>query len=75
MKGSIVQRVVEYVTKEIVEDGDAVSVTIVEDGPEWERAKALLDAKYPQYEPMFPIVAGEGLMVFVTIERVTSEGF
>lgn len=34
MKGAIVQRVVEYVTREIVEDADAVSVVIVEDGPE-----------------------------------------
>ena len=34
MKGAIVQRVVEYVTTEIVEDADSVSVTIVEDGPD-----------------------------------------
>jgi PPOX class probable F420-dependent enzyme len=48
---------------------------VVEDGPEWDRAKALLDAKYQQYEPLFPIVPGESLMVIVEIERVTSEGF
>jgi len=34
MKGEIVERVVEYITREIVEDSDAVSVTIVEDGPD-----------------------------------------
>jgi hypothetical protein len=34
MKGEIVERVVEYLAKEIVEDPDSVSVTIVEDGPE-----------------------------------------
>ena len=34
MKGEIVQRVVEYIAREIVEDSDAVSVTIVEDGPD-----------------------------------------
>ena len=34
MKGEIVQRVVEYVTGEIVEDRDSLSVTIVEEGPE-----------------------------------------
>ncbi|HEX9978606.1 MAG TPA: KH domain-containing protein [Acidimicrobiia bacterium] len=34
MKGAIVQRVVEYMTKEIVEDPASVSVTIVEDGPD-----------------------------------------
>ena len=49
--------------------------TIVEAGPEWDRAKALLDEKYRQYEPLFPIRPGESLMVRVRIERVTSEGF
>lgn len=34
MKGEIVERVVEYLAKEIVEDRDAVSVTIVEEGPD-----------------------------------------
>ena len=48
---------------------------IVEGGPDWERGKALLDEKYRQYEPLFPIARGESLMVFVGIERVTSEGF
>jgi len=34
MKGEIVERVVAYLAKEIVEDPDAVSVTIVEEGPD-----------------------------------------
>jgi hypothetical protein len=34
VKGDIVQRVVDYVSREIVEDPEAVSVTIVEEGPE-----------------------------------------
>lgn len=34
MRGEIVQRVVEYVSKEIVEHPDAVTVTIVEEGPD-----------------------------------------
>jgi uncharacterized protein len=34
MKGEIVERVVEYLAKEIVDDVDAVSVTIVEEGPD-----------------------------------------
>jgi predicted RNA-binding protein YlqC (UPF0109 family) len=34
MKGEIVERVVEYIAKEIVEDAEAVSVTIVEEGPD-----------------------------------------
>jgi uncharacterized protein len=32
--GEIVKRVVEYVSKEIVENPDEVSVTIVEEGPD-----------------------------------------
>ena len=34
MKGEIVNKVVEYIAKEIVEDADAVEVTIVEEGPD-----------------------------------------
>ena len=34
MKGAIVQRVVEYVAREVVENPDDVSVTIVEEGPD-----------------------------------------
>lgn len=33
-KGEIVERVVEYVVKSIVEDADAVQVTMVEQGPD-----------------------------------------
>ena len=32
--GDIVHRVVEYIAKEIVEDAEAVTVTIVEEGPD-----------------------------------------
>jgi predicted RNA-binding protein YlqC (UPF0109 family) len=34
MKGEIVSRVVEYISKEIVENADEVEVTIVEEGPD-----------------------------------------
>ena len=34
MKGEIVERVVEYIAKEIVENADEVEVTIVEEGPD-----------------------------------------
>jgi len=34
MKGDIVEKVVEYVSREIVEDADAVEVTIVQEGPD-----------------------------------------
>lgn len=34
MRGEIVQRVVEFISKEIVENPDDVTVTIVEEGPD-----------------------------------------
>lgn len=34
MKGEIVERVVEYLAKEIVDDPESVTVTIVEEGPD-----------------------------------------
>ena len=34
MRGEIVERVVNFLTKEIAEDAEAVQVTIVEEGPE-----------------------------------------
>ncbi len=34
MRGEIVKRVVEYISKEIVENPDDVTVTIVEEGPD-----------------------------------------
>ena len=34
MKGEIVERVVNYVAKEIAEDGESVQVTIGEEGPD-----------------------------------------
>ena len=34
MKGEIVEKVVQYLASEIAEDGEAVEVTIVEEGPE-----------------------------------------
>jgi predicted RNA-binding protein YlqC (UPF0109 family) len=34
VKGDIVSRVVDYLAKEIVEEADAVEVTLVEEGPD-----------------------------------------
>jgi predicted RNA-binding protein YlqC (UPF0109 family) len=34
VKGEIVERVVEYLAKEIVEDAESVQLTVVEEGPE-----------------------------------------
>jgi pyridoxine/pyridoxamine 5'-phosphate oxidase len=48
---------------------------VLTDGPTWERGKALLDEKFRQYQPLFPIVVGQTSIVRVEIERVTSEGF
>ena len=50
------------------------TVTILSGGPEWDRAKALLDEKFRQYGPLYPITPGETLILRVAIERVSSEG-
>jgi nitroimidazol reductase NimA-like FMN-containing flavoprotein (pyridoxamine 5'-phosphate oxidase superfamily) len=51
------------------------SARLVENGPEWDRGKRLLDEKYPQYELLFPITPGTTVIIAVRIEHVTSEGF
>jgi PPOX class probable F420-dependent enzyme len=51
------------------------SARLVEDGPEWDRRKRLLDEKYPQYEQRYPITPGTTVVIAVRIEHVTSEGF
>jgi PPOX class probable F420-dependent enzyme len=48
---------------------------VLTDGPAWERGKALLDERFRQYQPLFPIAAGQTAIVRVEVERVTSEGF
>lgn len=49
--------------------------TVLDEGAAWDRGKRLLDEKYRQYEPMYPITAGRTRIVIVAVERVTSEGF
>jgi nitroimidazol reductase NimA-like FMN-containing flavoprotein (pyridoxamine 5'-phosphate oxidase superfamily) len=39
------------------------TVDIIESGSEFERAKVLLEAKYPQYEKLFPIKEGESVIM------------
>jgi nitroimidazol reductase NimA-like FMN-containing flavoprotein (pyridoxamine 5'-phosphate oxidase superfamily) len=51
------------------------SARLIEDGPEWDQGKRLLDEKYPQYEPYAPITPGTTVIIRVRIEHVTSEGF
>lgn len=48
---------------------------LIEGGPEWDRAKRLLDEKYPQYEPQAPLRPGRTVIIAVRIEHVTNEGF
>jgi PPOX class probable F420-dependent enzyme len=48
---------------------------LVTDGPEWDRGKAILDEKFPQYEPVAEIVPGRTLIVRIRVEDVTSAGF
>jgi PPOX class probable F420-dependent enzyme len=48
---------------------------LLEDGPEWDLGKRLLDEKYPQYESYAPITPGMSVIIAVRIEHVTSEGF
>ena len=48
------------------------TVDIVESGSEFERAKALLEAKYQQYNELFPIREGESvIMCFKPTHSVT----
>ena len=39
------------------------TVEIIENGPEFEKAKALLEEKYQQYNELFPIKEGESVIV------------
>lgn len=48
--------------------------TIHVDGPEWERGRALLYEKFPQYEPEAEIIAGRTLIASVMPERVVQAG-
>src|SRR5262245_33504765 len=39
------------------------TVDVIERGPEFERAKGMLEAKYPQYPALFPIEEGESVVL------------
>lgn len=45
---------------------------ILTEGPAWERGRALLEEKFPQYAPLAPITPGETRIVRVRIEQVAS---
>jgi nitroimidazol reductase NimA-like FMN-containing flavoprotein (pyridoxamine 5'-phosphate oxidase superfamily) len=48
---------------------------LVTEGPSWDRGKAILDEKYPQYEPIAEIVSGRTIIVRIPLEDVVSSGF
>jgi nitroimidazol reductase NimA-like FMN-containing flavoprotein (pyridoxamine 5'-phosphate oxidase superfamily) len=48
------------------------TVEVVEKGPEFEKAKALLQAKFQQYNELFPITEGESVVLcFTPVKSVT----
>jgi nitroimidazol reductase NimA-like FMN-containing flavoprotein (pyridoxamine 5'-phosphate oxidase superfamily) len=48
--------------------------TLHEAGVVWERGRALLYVKYPQYEPTAPITLGQTLMLEVELDWVSRGG-
>jgi PPOX class probable F420-dependent enzyme len=72
---------VALVVDDYVEDWDALRrvavfgrATLFEDGPEWERGRDLLYAKFAQYEPQAEILPGETVVVEIAIDRVSTLG-
>ncbi len=72
---------VTLVVDDYVEDWDALrrvlvrgTARVIEDGPEWERGRDLLYAKFPQYEPQAEIVLGSTAVVEVSIDGVSTTG-
>ncbi|MBI3648058.1 MAG: pyridoxamine 5'-phosphate oxidase family protein [Actinobacteria bacterium] len=49
--------------------------TLVEEGPRFERGRALLYEKYPQYPREDPIEEGKSVCIEVSIARVAAMGF
>lgn len=57
--------------RQVVAHGEAY---LVDSGPEFERDRALLYEKFPQYESSAPIDEGTSTIVEVRIDRVVSSG-
>lgn len=55
--------------KQVIAHGQA---SIIDSGYEFERDRALLYEKYPQYESLAPIEEGSSVIVEVHVDRVTS---
>jgi PPOX class probable F420-dependent enzyme len=50
------------------------TVSMHDHGPEWDRGRALLYGKFPQYRSESPITAGRSVIVEVEVEHVLSWG-
>jgi nitroimidazol reductase NimA-like FMN-containing flavoprotein (pyridoxamine 5'-phosphate oxidase superfamily) len=56
---------------QVVVSGEAY---LIESGPEWERDRALLYEKFPQYPDVSPIEEGSTLIIEFRVRDVTSSG-
>ena len=57
--------------RQVVAHGEAY---LVDSGPEFQRDRALLYEKFPQYESAAPIDEGSSMIVEVRVDRVVSSG-
>ena len=57
--------------RQVIVEGDAY---LIESGPEFERDRALLYEKFPQYERVAPIEEGGTVMIEFRVARVSSSG-
>jgi len=58
--------------KQVIVHGEAY---VIDSGFEFDRDRALLYEKYPQYETEAPVTQGESIIVEVRAERVVTWGF
>jgi nitroimidazol reductase NimA-like FMN-containing flavoprotein (pyridoxamine 5'-phosphate oxidase superfamily) len=56
---------------QVIASGEAY---LIESGPEWDRDRALLYEKFPQYPDVTPIEEGSTLIIEFRIREVTSSG-
>ena len=57
--------------RQVIVEGDAY---LIESGPEFERDRALLYEKFPQYERVAPIEEGGAVIIEFRVARVSSLG-
>jgi len=58
--------------KQVIVHGEAY---VIDSGFEFDRDRALLYGKYPQYETEAPVIQGQSVIVEVRAERVVTWGF